>query len=144
MLDFIQRYYGETPTSSEDLKTSACCTATTPPAHIREALAKIHDEVCARYCGCGLVVPEAVEGCKVLDLGCGSGRDCYLLSQLVGRDGYVVGVDMTEAQLDPAARHRAYHAERFGYAHWNVEFHQGYIEQLDGLPLAPESFDIVV
>ncbi|MFY8088382.1 MAG: methyltransferase domain-containing protein, partial [Rubrivivax sp.] len=34
-------------------------------------------------------------GARVLDLACGSGRDVYLLSQLVGADGVVMGVDMT-------------------------------------------------
>lgn len=52
-----------------------------------------------RYYGCGLVFPEAVEGCRVVDLGCGSGRDCYILSKLVGEKGFVTGVDMTPEQV---------------------------------------------
>lgn len=52
-----------------------------------------------RYYGCGLVVPECLEGCKILDLGSGSGRDCYMLSQLVGESGHVTGIDMTEDQV---------------------------------------------
>ena len=36
---------------------------------------------------------------RILDLGSGSGRDCYALSALVGESGYVVGVDTTDAQL---------------------------------------------
>lgn len=52
-----------------------------------------------RYYGCGLVVPECLEGCRILDLGSGSGRDCYMLSQLVGEKGHVTGVDMTEDQV---------------------------------------------
>ena len=43
--------------------------------------------------------PEAVEGCNVLDLGSGSGRDCFVLSKLVGEKGYVTGVDMTKEQV---------------------------------------------
>lgn len=35
----------------------------------------------------------------MLDLGCGSGRDCYVLSQLVGKSGHVTGLDMTEDQV---------------------------------------------
>lgn len=35
----------------------------------------------------------------MLDLGCGSGRDCYVLSQLVGKNGHVTGIDMTEDQV---------------------------------------------
>lgn len=52
-----------------------------------------------RYYGCGLVVPESLEGCRILDLGSGSGRDCYMLSQLVGENGHVTGIDMTEDQV---------------------------------------------
>lgn len=52
-----------------------------------------------RYYGCGLVVPESLEGCRILDLGSGSGRDCYMLSQLVGENGHVTGIDMTDDQV---------------------------------------------
>jgi SAM-dependent methyltransferase len=74
--------------------------------------------------------------------GSGSGRDVYALAQLVGAQGEVVGVDMTDEQLDVAVKHRAWHAERFGYA--NVRFLHGYIERLDELDLAPASFDVIV
>ena len=52
--------------------------------------------------GCGLVIPDLLEGCSVLDLGCGAGRDCYIASQFVGEKGSVVGVDMTEEQVSIA------------------------------------------
>ncbi|CAF4610306.1 unnamed protein product, partial [Rotaria magnacalcarata] len=51
------------------------------------------------YYGCGLVMPPKLEGCRVLDLGSGSGRDVYILSNLVGAQGYIVGVDMTAEQV---------------------------------------------
>ena len=142
--EFVQKYYGEVLEQTGDLKTNACCTLEASPEHVTAALAEIHGDVRARYYGCGLVVPEALEGRRILDLGCGSGRDCYLLSKLVGPDGEIVGVDMTEAQLAVAERYREYHRARFGYAKPNVRFHRGYIEKLDELPLEPESFDIVV
>ena len=53
----------------------------------------------SRYYGCGLVIPECLENCWILDLGSGSGRDCYALSQLVGEKGHVTGIDMTEGQV---------------------------------------------
>jgi arsenite methyltransferase len=142
--DFVRHYYGEVLEQTSDLKTDACCTTEAPPPHVSQLLANIHPEVSARYYGCGLVVPEALEGCRVLDLGCGAGRDCYLLAQLVGERGEVVGVDMTEAQLAIARRHRDYHRERFGYPGSNVSFHLGRIEQLDELALEPQSFDVIV
>jgi arsenite methyltransferase len=91
--------------------------------------------VTARYYGCGLVCPPLLEGCRVLDLGCGSGRDVYALAQMAGESGQVVGVDMTEEQLAVAERHREHHREAFGYARDNVEFRLGYIERLDELGL---------
>jgi len=142
MHEQVQHYYGTVLQSSVDLKTDACCTASTPPPHLRAALAGVHAEVRQRYYGCGLVVPPLLDGLRVLDLGCGAGQDCYLLAQLVGPDGAVVGVDMTTEQLAVAERHRAWHAERFGYA--NVEFRHGYIEHLDRVGLADSSFDLIV
>ena len=144
MLDFVRKYYGEMLARTEDLKTNACCTTEPPPGYVAEALTGIHHEVSSRYYGCGLVLPEALEGCSVLDLGCGTGRDCYLLSQLVGEGGRVVGVDMTEEQLAVAEQYRDYHASAFGYAASNVSFHQGYIELLDELPFEAGSFDLIV
>lgn len=38
------------------------------------------------------------KGLHVLDLGSGSGRDCYVCSALVGEQGSVTGIDMTDAQ----------------------------------------------
>ena len=52
-----------------------------------------------RSYGCGLPIPEAVEKCKILDLGCGTGRDVFVLSKLVGPNGKVVGIDMTQEQV---------------------------------------------
>ena len=144
VLDFVQKYYGEILEKSEDLKTNACCTVERPPQYVSDALSEIHDDVSSRYYGCGLVLPEALDGCRVLDLGCGSGRDCYLLAQLVGANGSVVGVDMTEAQLEVAEKYREHHALRFGYPSSNVSLHHGYIEHLEELPFEPESFDIIV
>lgn len=40
-----------------------------------------------------------MDGAKVLDLGCGAGRDVFLASKLVGPNGSVVGVDMTEEMV---------------------------------------------
>jgi ubiquinone/menaquinone biosynthesis C-methylase UbiE len=140
----VQNYYGQVLKSSEDLKTSACCTLDAMPGHLRAFLADIHPEVVARYYGCGSPLPPALEGCTVLDLGCGTGRDCYLLSRLVGESGKVIGVDMTEEQLEVAKRHCDWHAERYGYAQSNVEFVQGYIEDLSSAGIADNSIDVVV
>ena len=51
-------------TTSDDLKTSACCTAGAPPPLIRKALAKVPDEVKAKYYGCGSPFPMGIEGLR--------------------------------------------------------------------------------
>jgi len=142
--DSVQNYYGQVLQSSADLKTSACCTLDEIPLHLRPLLVDLHPEVVARYYGCGTPLPPALEGCTVLDLGCGTGRDCYLLSRLVGESGHVIGVDMTTEQLAVAKEHCDWHAERYGYASSNVEFKQGYMEDLVTAGIAENSIDLVV
>ncbi len=137
-----QDYYGKVLGGSEDLRTDACCTFEMPSDAVRRALRNVHQEVRARYYGCGLVVPQALEGCRVLDLGSGSGQDAYLLAQLVGKSGHVTGVDATPEQLAVACEHLDWHAERFGYA--NVDFVEGDIEKLGELDLEENSFDVIV
>jgi SAM-dependent methyltransferase len=89
----VQDYYGRQLQSSDDLKTSACCDISQVPEWLKPLLARIHPDVLSRYYGCGLICPDLLEGCRVLDLGCGTGRDVYALAQLVGPAGEVVGVD---------------------------------------------------
>ncbi|MFK8037977.1 MAG: methyltransferase domain-containing protein [Crocinitomicaceae bacterium] len=140
----VAEYYGKELQKSEDLKTNACCTLTAPPKHIREALTLVADEVQAKYYGCGLTIPSAISGLRILDLGSGSGRDCYIASKLVGENGYVVGVDMTDEQLKIANNHIEYHRKKFGYTKSNVEFLKGNIEKLDELNLEKGSFDLII
>ena len=103
----VSKYYGETLSCSADLKTSACCDPTALPPRIAAALANVHEDVVRKYYGCGLCLPpDDINGLHVLDLGCGSGRDCFILSQLVGARGHVTGIDMTEEQLTVRATFR--------------------------------------
>ena len=143
-LENAQDYYGNVLEDSSDLKTDACATIAAPPLAVRKALANVHDEVKARYYGCGLVFPQAVEGCHILDLGSGAGQDAYIMAQLVGEHGSVTGVDATAQQLAIANRHIEWHRERFGYARSNVAFVEGDIEKLDTLGLAENSFDVII
>lgn len=144
MHDEVKNYYGQVLSQTADLQTNACCTDEALPNIVKQVLSNVHDEVMTRYYGCGLVVPEQLKGARILDLGCGAGRDCYALAQMVGEDGYVLGVDMTEEQLEVARRHQAYHQDKFCFKQSNVEFRQGYIERLAELELDDESFDIIV
>ncbi|MEX2131563.1 MAG: methyltransferase domain-containing protein [Pseudohongiellaceae bacterium] len=140
----VQKYYGQKLQSSADLKTNACCTAIELPRQIKCALGMIHDEVLTRYYGCGLTIPTHIKGLKVLDLGCGAGRDCYLLSQLVGEEGTVLGIDMTGEQLAVANRHRDWHQQKFGYRQSNVNFVKGNIQDLKAAGIGSGEFDLIV
>ncbi len=140
----IQEYYGDILKNSQDLQTNACTLFDGPPDYIKKIISSIHPEVLERFYGCGLTVPQELENCSVLDLGSGSGRDCYIISKLVGENGKVVGVDMTDNQLAVAKKHIKYHQDTFGYKSSNVEFLKAELESLNKLNLEKESFDIAV
>lgn len=144
MHEQVKDYYGKTLQGSQDLQTNACCTDSDMPEYLKPILSKIHDDVMARYYGCGLIAPDLLNGMRILDLGSGSGRDCYALSALVGEKGFVVGVDMTDEQLRVANAFLDYHATQFGFDQPNVQFLKGYIEKLDELDLEENSFDIII
>ena len=140
----VKAYYGSVLDTNEDLKTSACCPSEAPPPHIQALLNNIHPAVQEKFYGCGSPLPVAAEGCTILDLGCGSGRDVYLLSQLVGEQGEVIGIDMTEEQLTVARKHIDWHTEKFGYKSPNVRFKLGYIEDLTSIGIKDDSVDIII
>jgi len=142
--DAVKEYYGKILAKSADLKTNACCTAERPPQHVIDGLAKIHDDVLEKYYGCGFVAPDLLEGCSVLDLGCGAGRDVYLLAQFVGPSGSVVGLDMTAEQLEVAERHVETHRVNFNHPKAVTSFRQGYIERLADAGIADSTYDVIV
>ena len=76
-----------------------------------------------------------VPGEAVLDLGSGSGTDCFVAALKTGPEGRVVGIDMTDAQLTKA-RHLA---EQAGLA--QVELRAGDIEEP---PVGEGEFDCVI
>ncbi|WP_165055821.1 MULTISPECIES: arsenosugar biosynthesis radical SAM (seleno)protein ArsS [unclassified Adlercreutzia] len=143
--DQVREYYGRILAGSDDLKTNACCCTTdAPPKYVLDVMPEIADEIMERFYGCGSPIPPALEGCTVVDLGCGVGRDVYILSKLVGETGRVIGVDMTPAQLDVARAYQDEQAARFGFTRSNVEFKCGYIEDLAELGIEDGTVDLVV
>ena len=143
-LDTVKDYYTNHLNKSEDLKTNACCTRQSYPDNIKKAISNIHEDITNSYYGCGLVIPDCLEKCNVLDLGCGTGFDVYILSQLVGETGKVYGVDMTEKQLNIANTWKEWHCNKFNYKNSNIEFLLGYIEFLNKLNIANNSIDVVI
>src|SRR5436305_12522543 len=74
-------------------------------------------------------------GETVLDLGCGAGTDLLIAAQMVGPQGRVIGIDMTESMLARARESAA------AMGMENVELHESLIESL---PLADASVDVVI
>ncbi|KAA0702104.1 Arsenite methyltransferase [Triplophysa tibetana] len=141
----VKNYYGSRLETSEDLQTNAACVMPSRPLpkSACEALGQVHPDVCKRYFGCGLVIPEKLEGCKVLDLGSGSGRDCYVLSKLVGERGQVTGLDMTDEMIVASQKYGQYHQEKFGYSKANTVFVKGYMEKLNKKTVIKEVYKVL-
>ena len=140
----VSDYYGKILQTKKDLKTSACCALDKMPAYVKEPLKLIEDEIQTKFYGCGAPIPLVLAGMKVLDLGCGTGRDCFVLSYFVGEDGEVVGVDMTDEQLEVGNRYLPLQTEKFGFKKPNVRFVRGFIEDLAAMGLPDKYFDIVI
>lgn len=87
--------------------------------------------------GCGIPTDFADinEGDIVVDLGSGAGNDVFIARALVGEEGKVIGIDMTEAMIKKAEKNKI----KLGYD--NVEFKLGDIEKI---PLKDNSVDVVV
>jgi arsenite methyltransferase len=139
----VKQYYGSELKSTSDLKTGACCATDSLPSHVKEVLPYIAEEVKERYYGCGSPVPLVLNGLKVLDIGCGTGRDCYIFSKLVGEEGFVYGIDMTESQIEVALKYRNEQTARFGYKKPNVHFIHDYTENLEK-HFPENSLDLIV
>ena len=101
-----------------------CCPVEYDPTYLES----IPDEVVKRDYGCGDPSRYVREGEVVVDLGSGTGKICFIASQVVGPNGRVIGVDMTPEMLDVARRNAPVVAERIGYA--NVEFRRARTQDL--------------
>ncbi len=144
--DKVSKYYSKVTVEDEGkMQTNICsCASDSMPDYLKEIRSELPDEIITRFYGCGSPIPKAIEGMTILDLGCGTGLDVYILSKLVGENGRVIGVDMTDDQLNIANKYKDEMAEKYGYKASNVEFHKGYIEDLKAIGIEDESIDIVI
>ena len=108
---------------SKDLKL--CC----PVSYSRPELLKIiPQEILEKDYGCGDPTQYVREGEVVLDLGSGSGKHCYMMAQIVGPKGKVIGVDFNDEMLALARKYQQDIAQKLGYL--NTEFRKGRIQNL--------------
>lgn len=105
-------------------EAALCCRVDYDPQFLKA----IPAEVIEKDYGCGDPSKHLHRGETVLDLGSGTGKICFIASQVVGPSGKVIGVDMTDEMLEVARRNAPIVAENVGHA--NVEFRKGRIQDL--------------
>jgi SAM-dependent methyltransferase len=99
-----------------------------PVAYDRDLLEVVPQEIIEKDYGCGDPTACVEPGQTVLDLGSGAGKACFIMSQLVGPAGRVIGVDMNDDMLGLAEKYRQQVGDAIG--HHNVEFRKGRIQNL--------------
>jgi arsenite methyltransferase len=116
----LQRY-GK---AAREVETCLCL-----PVSYDEALLRvIPEEIIEKDYGCGDPSRYIREGETVLDLGSGSGKACYIISQIVGTNGRVIGIDFNPPMLELARKYQKTIGDQLGYH--NVEFRRGKIQDL--------------
>ena len=100
----------------------------------KESLTHVNDDALQNSFGCGNppAFASVAQGDTVLDLGCGAGIDLLIAADRVGPEGWVIGIDMTNAMLDKARANIAHSAFN------NIAVQVGIIE---ALPLETASVD---
>ena len=110
--------------ASQSQEPALCC----PVVYDQKCLEVIPQEIIDRDYGCGDPSPYVNEGDTVVDLGSGGGKLCYIISQQVGPNGRVIGVDFNSDMLQLARSYQPQVAGKIGYD--NVEFRCGRIQDL--------------
>ncbi|MEF2293788.1 methyltransferase domain-containing protein [Virgibacillus dokdonensis] len=117
----VNNRYSNAARSNE---SNLCC----PVEYDTKYLKIIPDEIIEKDFGCGDPLGKIKEGDTVLDLGSGGGKVPYIVSQIVGETGTVIGVDMNDDMLALAKKYQQEIIETLGYD--NVTFHKGKIQNL--------------
>ncbi len=118
--DVLERYAA----ASQTVQPSLCCAVSYDPRYLEA----IPQEIIDKDYGCGDPSQYVRPGDVVLDLGSGSGKICYIASQIVGRQGRVIGVDFNPPMLALARKHQSAIAGKVGWD--NVSFCYGKIQDL--------------
>lgn len=112
-----------------------------PTGYNSEDLAHIPDDVLEVSYGCGnpAALADIREGETIVDLGAGGGIDCFIAAKKLGRNGKVIGIDMTEEMVRKASENAEKVGKALGYN--VVEFRQGNIMEL---PVESNTVDLVI
>jgi SAM-dependent methyltransferase len=105
-------------------EAALCCPIDYDPVYLQ----MLPDEIIEKDYGCGDPSAFARPGDRVLDLGSGGGKICYIAAQIVGSSGSVIGIDMNDDMLSLARRHQPGMSKAMGYD--NIEFRKGRIQDL--------------
>jgi arsenite methyltransferase len=111
---------------------------------LENVLDLIDPEIHTAPFGSASPLPPDLEGCVVLDIGCGSGQSAFAASRLVGAKGRVIGLDMRDKLLAVANKHLAGQMKKFRFKKANVEFLKGFPEDLKSLGIKDASVDVVI
>ncbi|HTA28533.1 MAG TPA: arsenite methyltransferase [Bacteroidia bacterium] len=139
----VKEKYSEIATQSKEENSSSCCGSGCCSDEVYNIMnddysnLKGYNPDADLGLGCGLPTQYAdmKKGDTVIDLGSGAGNDCFIARSVVGNEGKVIGIDMTEAMI---AKARA-NADKLGLN--DVEFRLGEIENL---PVAGNLADVIV
>ena len=123
--------------AAQQFEPQLCCAV----SYDAQYLEAIPAEIIERDYGCGNPAQWVRRGETVLDLGSGGGKICYIAAQIVGAAGHVIGVDINDAMLALAEKHKAQIAEKLGFH--NVEFRRGQIQNLKPI-IESDSVDVVL
>jgi arsenite methyltransferase len=116
----LQRYGN----AAQEVEACLCL----PVSYDKALLKVIPDEIIEKDYGCGDPSRYIGAGETVLDLGSGSGKACYIISQIVGAEGKAIGVDFNPPMLELARKHQKSIGDQLGFH--NVEFRRGKIQDL--------------
>ena len=116
----LSRYAG----AAQKPEAALCCPVDYDPRYLEV----LPQEILEKDYGCGDPSRHVQPGETILDLGSGGGKICYIASQIVGKDGRVIGIDFNPDMLNLARSHQKAIAQKIGWD--NVTFHRAKIQDL--------------
>lgn len=122
-LSVVKDFYHQAAVTPKEDILNPVCYAEDLISHIPEAFR-------FRGYGCGSPVADAAigKGETIVDLGCGSGVECFIAAKMTGPGGRVFGIDMLDAMLEKAEKGRNAVTSNLGYS--TIQFKKGYLERL--------------